>query len=66
MNFIWVPRVEFKYKMHFIAKQNNLIKQNPTVPKLSASEGQRVAARTVATLQHIRDEESFNLFLAEG
>ena len=31
-------------------------------PKLSASEGQRVAAMTVATLKHITDEESFNLF----
>ena len=30
--------------------------------KLSACEGQRVAAMTVATLQRIRDEGSFDLF----
>ena len=30
--------------------------------KLCASEGQRVAAMTVATLQHIRDDHSFDLF----
>ncbi len=31
-------------------------------PKLCASEGQRVAAMTVATLQRIRDDQSFDLF----
>ena len=30
--------------------------------KLSASQGQRLAAMTVATLQNIRNDESFNLF----